>query len=49
MNNNVGMAGIITCGGPAEDYLTGEGDHLLIEVSNDEAFLLGYRLILSRY
>jgi len=49
MNNNVGMAGIITCGGPAEDYLTGEGDHLLIEVSNDEAFLMGYRLILSRY
>ena len=49
MNNNVGMAGIITCGGPTEDYLTREGDHLLIEVSNDEAFMMGYRLILSRY
>jgi hypothetical protein len=49
MNNNVGMAGIITCGGPAEDYLTGEGDQLLIEISNDEAFLMGYRIILSRY
>ncbi|KAF1082607.1 MAG: hypothetical protein GQF41_1328 [Candidatus Rifleibacterium amylolyticum] len=49
MNSNVGMAGIITCGGPAQDYLTREGDQLLIEISNDEAFLMGYRLILSRY
>lgn len=45
--NNIGMAGFITCGGPADDELTRPGDHLLIEVLNDEAFLMGYRVILS--
>ncbi len=48
-NNNVGMAGIITCGGPNENYQTQNGDRLLIEVSNDEAFLMGYRVTLSLY
>lgn len=47
-NYNVGMAGIITCGGPADDYITRKGDRLLIKVDNDEAFLMGYRITLSQ-
>ncbi|EKD81666.1 MAG: hypothetical protein ACD_39C01698G0002 [uncultured bacterium] len=42
------MAGIITCGGPADDYITRTGDRLLIKVDNDEAFLMGYRIKLSQ-
>ncbi len=45
-NSNVGMAGMVTCGGPANDELTRPGDRLLLQVSNDEIFLMGYRITL---
>ncbi len=46
-NNNVGMAGMVICGGPVKEYFTGERDKLLIKVDNDEAFLMGFRITLS--
>jgi len=47
-NNNIGMAGFVTCGGPVTEYISNSGDHLLIKITNDEAFLMGYRITLSK-
>jgi hypothetical protein len=47
LKNNLGMAGMVLCGGPGFDYLTDPGDRLRIVVSNDIAFLMGFRILLK--
>jgi hypothetical protein len=42
--NNVGMAGMIICGGPLPESGIVNSAKLLIKVENDEAFLMGYRI-----
>lgn len=45
--NNIGMAGMIVSGGPTENYVTGNNDFIKVEVENDNAFLMGYRVLLK--
>lgn len=44
--NNLGMAGMVVCGGPNQDYRSEPGDKIIVAVANDNAFLMGYRLSL---
>ncbi len=44
--NNLGMAGMVVCGGPVSEYRSLPGDKIIVEVANDNAFLMGYRLLL---
>lgn len=46
--NNIGMAGMVVCGGPTADYISKEGDRIKVVISNDNAFLMGYRLLLQQ-
>jgi hypothetical protein len=46
-NNNIGMAGIIVCGGPTREFITGINNFIKIVVKNDNAFLMGYRILLK--
>ncbi|MBF0406406.1 MAG: hypothetical protein HQM10_03555 [Candidatus Riflebacteria bacterium] len=47
IRNNIGMAGIITLGLPTNAGQTQPGDELVVSVSNDVAFLMGYRVTYS--
>ena len=42
--NNLGMAGYLVCGAPTADYLTKQGDEIIIHVDFDVAYLMGYRI-----
>jgi len=46
-DNNIGMAGLVVCGGPTEEYITGNNDFIKVRVENDNAFLMGYRILLK--
>ena len=46
-DNNIGMAGMVVSGGPKEAYVTGNGDYIMVEVENDNAFVMGYRILLK--
>ncbi len=45
-NNNIGMAGMIICGGPVSGCQTGNNDEIRVRIANDNAFLMGYRVLL---
>ncbi|MEW6710312.1 MAG: hypothetical protein AB1403_10860 [Candidatus Riflebacteria bacterium] len=46
-NNNIGMAGMVICGGPEEYFVSRPGDRIRVRIKNDNAFLMGYRLLLK--
>ncbi|GAB4271908.1 MAG: hypothetical protein Kow0029_10030 [Candidatus Rifleibacteriota bacterium] len=46
INNNLGMAGMVVAGGPVSKYVTSGNDSIRIRISNDVAFLMGYRILL---
>lgn len=45
--NNIGMAGMVVAGGPWQNVILRSGDMIRVRVDNDEAFLMGYRIILK--
>ncbi len=47
-DNNVGMAGLITCGGPIPEIVTTKNCKLKIKIKNDNAFLMGFRILLKK-
>jgi hypothetical protein len=47
IRNNIGMAGLVTTGAPVNAETLESGDELVISVSFDVAFLMGYRITLA--